>query len=100
MKVGCFAQGVHDFKCRGFLPFEAIMINGVDHGYSRLCRKFAYQSEAPIKVAFECDNDGAVDKCLRELAHRDLAGGEKDGTLNARSRRISSRRGRSVAGGR
>src|ERR1700751_6069308 len=100
MEVRCLAQGVRDFKRRGFLSFEPIVINRVDHGYPRLCRKFAYQREAAIKIAFESDDYGAIDKCLREFAHRDLTGGKKDGTLNARPCRISSRRGRSIAGGR
>src|SRR6516164_9620464 len=100
MEVRCFAQGVHDFKRRGFLSFKPVVINRVDHGYPRLRRKFAYQGEAAIKIAFERNDYGAVDKCLRELAHRDLTGGKKDGTLNAGPCRISGRRGRSVASGR
>src|SRR5262249_9453842 len=73
--------------------------NRVDYGDPGLGRKFAYQGEAAIKITFERNDYGAIDECLRKLAHRDLTRGNKDGTLNTRPCRVSSGRGRSVAGG-
>ena len=80
-----FAQDVHNLKGGRLLPFDAEGIDGIDQGHRILLGQRAHNVQRLVEIPADSHDLSTVHNGLGQLAQGDLALGDNDDGLRART---------------
>src|SRR4051812_48873463 len=100
MQVWRCSQILHHFEGGAHLAGNSIRVDRVHDYELPALPEFLDDRERVIEVAVDRDHFGAISKRLDQLTAGNLSRWQNNGAAKSGPRRVSSRRGRGVAGGR